>query len=87
MHIVFAAFFTHKDKTRNISLWEFIYESWDIAHSGISPFFAENIEEKVVIGVILLLMIVFSFAGAFAGIAYNDILKKSTNLSFPFLFS
>jgi len=77
MQIFFAAFLTHKEKTKKFLLMGIYIRVGALLILGYLLSFAGDMEGKYVIGVILLLMTLFSFAGAFAGIAYNDILGKS----------
>ncbi len=77
MQIFFAAFLTHKEKTRKYLFMGIYLRVGALLILGYFLSFAENMEGKYVITFILLLMTLFSFSGAFAGIAYNDILGKS----------
>jgi len=77
MHIFFAAFLTHKKKTRKYLLLGIYLRVGALLILGYILSFAGGMEGKYVIACILLLMTIFSFSGAFAGIAYNDILGKS----------
>ncbi len=77
MHIFFAAFLTHKEKTRKFLLLGIYLRVGALLILGYLLSFAGEMQGKYVIGIILLLMTIFSFSGAFAGIAYNDILGKS----------
>jgi len=79
MNIFFAAFLTHKEKTRKYLLIGIYLRVGALLILGYLLSFAGKMEGKNVIGFILLLMTIFSFSGAFAGIAYNDILGKSIN--------
>ncbi len=77
MQIIFAAFLSHKEKIRNYLFMGVYLRVGALLVLGYLLSFADRMEGKLVIGIILLLMTIFSFAGAFAGIAYNDILGKS----------
>ena len=77
MQIFFAAFLTHKKKTKKFLLMGIYIRVGALLILGYLLSFAGDMEGKYVIAFILLLMTLFSFAGAFAGIAYNDILGKS----------
>ena len=79
MNIFFAAFLTHKEKTRKYLLFGIYLRVGALLILGYLLSFAGEMEGKYVIGFILLLMTIFSFSGSFAGIAYNDILGKSIN--------
>lgn len=77
MQIFFAAFLTHKEKTKKYLFIGIYLRVGALLILGYLLSFAGNMEGKSVIALILFLMTIFSFAGAFAGIAYNDILGKS----------
>jgi len=77
MQIFFAAFLTHKEKTKKYLFMGIYLRVGALLILGYLLFFAGDMEGKSVITLILFLMTLFSFAGAFAGIAYNDILGKS----------
>lgn len=77
MHIFFAAFLTHKEKSRNYLLLGIYLRVGTLLTLGYLLSFADTMKGQCVIAVILVLMTIFSFSGAFAGIAYNDILGKS----------
>jgi len=77
MHIFFAAFLTHKEKSRNYLLFGIYLRVGTLLILGYFLSFADRMEGKYVIAAILVLMTIFSFSGAFAGIAYNNILGKS----------
>ncbi len=77
MQIFFAAFLTHKEKSKKYLLMGIYIRVGALLILGYLLSFAGDMEGKYVIAFILLLMTLFSFAGAFAGIAYNDILGKS----------
>jgi len=77
MQIFFAAFLTHKERTKKYLFLGIYLRVGALLILGYLLFFAGNMEGKYVIAFILFLMTIFSFAGAFAGIAYNDILGKS----------
>ncbi len=77
MDIFFAAFLTHKKKTRKYLLLGIYLRVGALLILGYLLFFAADMKGEHVISFILLLMTIFSFSGAFAGIAYNDILGKS----------
>ena len=77
MQIFFAAFLTHKEKTKKFLFMGIYIRVGALLILGYLLSFAGDMEGKYVIAFIFLLMTLFSFAGAFAGIAYNDILGKS----------
>ena len=77
MDIFFAAFLTHKKKTRKYLLLGIYLRVGALLILGYLLSFAGDMKGEYVIGFILLLMTIFSFSGSFAGIAYNDILGKS----------
>jgi hypothetical protein len=77
MQIFFAAFLTHKEKTKKYLLLGIYLRVGALLILGYLLSSAGSMEGKYVIAFILVLMTLFSFAGAFAGIAYNDILGKS----------
>ena len=80
MQIFFASFLTHKERTKKYLLIGINLRVSALLILGYLLSFAGGLEGDYVIGFILLLMTIFSFSGAFAGIAYNDILGKSINI-------
>ncbi|MCK5070292.1 MAG: hypothetical protein KAR01_07110 [Desulfocapsa sp.] len=77
MQLFFGAFLSHKKKTKKYLFIGVYLRVSALLILGYLLSFAGDMEGKHVIGIILLLMTIFSFSGAFAGIAYNDILGKS----------
>ena len=77
MQLFFGAFLSHKKKTKNYLFIGVYLRVSALLILGYLLSFAGTMEGDHVIGLILLLMTIFSFSGAFAGIAYNDILGKS----------
>ena len=69
MQIFFAAFLTHKEKTKKYLLLGIYLRVGALLILGYLLCFAGSMEGKYVIAIILFLMTLFSFAGAFAGIA------------------
>ena len=80
MQIFFASFLTHKERTKKYLLIGINLRVGALLILGYLLSFAGGLEGDYVIGFILLLMTIFSFSGAFAGIAYNDILGKSIHI-------
>lgn len=81
MQIFFASFLTHKERTKKYLLIGINLRVSALLILGYLLSFAGGLEGDYVIGFILLLMTIFSFSGAFAGVAYNDILGKSININ------
>ena len=79
MQLIFGAFLTHKEKTKKYLLLGIYLRVAALLVLGYLLSFADKFVGKGMVGVILLLMTIFSFSGAFAAIAYNDILGKSIN--------
>lgn len=77
MQLFFGAFLSHKKETKRYLFVGVYLRVSALLILGYLLSFAGDMEGKYVIGLILLLMTIFSFSGAFAGIAYNDILGKS----------
>lgn len=81
MQIFFASFLTHKERTKKYLLIGINLRVGALLILGYLLSYAGGIEGDYVVGFILLLMTIFSFSGAFAGIAYNDILGKSIDIN------
>ncbi len=77
MGIFFASFLTHRERKRKYLITGIYLRVSALLLMGIILAYAGEIEGGYVIASILILMTLFSFSGAFAGIAYTDILGRA----------
>jgi len=80
MGIFFASFQTHRETKKKYLLTGIYLRVLALLSMGIVLAYAGLLSSTVIIGLILILMTIFSFSGAFAGIAYNDILGRAIEL-------
>lgn len=79
MQLFFASFLTHKKRTKKYLQFGVYLRVLALLILGILLFYADHLQGASIIGFILFLMTIFSFSGAFANIAYSDVLGKSIN--------
>ena len=77
MGIFFASFQTHRKRKKKYLLSGIYLRVTALLLMGVVLAFAGLLSGSVIIASILILMTIFSFSGAFAGIAYNDILGRA----------
>ncbi|OQY32967.1 MAG: hypothetical protein B6241_09415 [Spirochaetaceae bacterium 4572_59] len=77
MGIFFASFQTHRERKKKYLLLGINLRVAALLLMGIILAFSGLLSNSLIIVSILILMTLFSFSGAFAGIAYNDILGRA----------
>ncbi len=77
MGIFFASFQTHRERKKKYLLAGINLRVGALLLMGVILAYAGMLSGSVIIASILILMTIFSFSGAFAGIAYNDILGRA----------
>ncbi len=77
MGIFFASFLTHRERKKKFLLTGIYLRVGALLLMGLVLSYAGALSSSTIIASILILMTVFSFSGAFAGIAYNDILGRA----------
>jgi len=77
MGIFFASFLTHRERKKNYLLVGINLRVAALLIMGFILGSMENLKGGYLIAAILLLMALFSFSGAFAGISYTDILGRA----------
>ncbi len=77
MGIFFASFQTHRERKKKYLLTGIYLRVGALLSMGVVLAYAGMLTGSVIIASILILMTIFSFSGAFAGIAYNDILGRA----------
>jgi len=77
MGIFFASFLTHRERKKKFLLTGIYLRVGALLLMGLVLSYAGALSSGTIIASILILMTVFSFSGAFAGIAYNDILGRA----------
>ena len=77
MGIFFASFQTHRERKKKYLLTGIYLRVGALLSMGVVLAYAGMLAGSVIIASILILMTIFSFSGAFAGIAYNDILGRA----------
>jgi len=77
MGIFFASFQTHRKRKKKYLLTGIYLRVFALLLMGVILAYAGLLSGAVIIASILILMTIFSFSGAFAGIAYNDILGRA----------
>ena len=80
MGIFFASFLTHRERKRKYLITGINLRVSALLLMGVILAFAGMLSGGAIIASILILMMIFSFSGAFAGIAYNDILGRAIDL-------
>ncbi len=79
MQLLFGFFLSHRERTKKYLLIGIYLRVASLLLLSYMLASSENIHGSYMVGIIILLMTIFSFSGAFAGISYNDILGKSIN--------
>jgi len=77
MGIFFASFQTHRERKKKYLLTGINLRVGALILMGVVLAYAGMLSGPAIIALILILMTIFSFSGAFAGIAYNDILGRA----------
>lgn len=77
MGIFFASILTHRERKKKYLLIGINLRVTALLLMGIVLAFSSLLSGSIIITSILFLMTIFSFSGAFAGIAYNDILGRA----------
>lgn len=77
MGIFFASFQTHRERKKKYLLTGINLRVSALILMGVVLAYAGMMQGSAIIASILVLMTIFSFSGAFAGIAYNDILGRA----------
>ena len=77
MGIFFASFLTHRERKKKYLLTGINLRVGALLFMGVVLAYAGMLSGPVIIASILILMTIFSFSGAFAVIAYNDILGRA----------
>jgi len=77
MGIFFASFLTHRERKKKYLLAGINLRVGALLLMGVVLGYAGLLSGPVIIAAILILMTIFSFSGAFAGIGYNDILGRA----------
>lgn len=77
MGIFFASILTHRERKKKYLLIGINLRVAALLFMGVVLAFSSLLSGSLIITSILFLMTIFSFSGAFAGIAYNDILGRA----------
>jgi len=77
MGIFFASFLTHRERKRKYLITGIYLRVGALLSMGLVLAYAGMLSGGAIIAFILILMTTFSFSGAFAGIAYTDILGRA----------
>lgn len=77
MGIFFASFLTHRERKRKYLITGIYLRVGALLSMGLILAYAGMLSGGAIVAFILILMTIFSFSGAFAGIAYTDILGRA----------